>query len=505
MTSTRERLPRRLGPYELTERLGAGGMGAVYRATDRRLGTTAAVKVIHAHLRNEPGYVERFRREAHVASLLTSPYIVHVIEFGVDRGVYYLATEFVEGVRLSEVIASGPLPPEQALSVAVQVALGLAEADIRGVIHRDIKPENIIITSDNAVKLMDFGVARLNYTRGVTEPGLFVGTVATAAPEQFRGEVDIRSDIYALGVVLFRMLSGEPPFQAETIGELIRLHEVAPPPLAKLSHLPQPLVDVVARCLKKNPSDRFQKPSELLAAMDKARESLSSSEPADTWIADATAVLANTGVSPAGSSGISASDATVLAARRVETRPAASSPNDKPPWLLPAVLAILLIVAVGVAATLLLGGSDDARTVTADSSDTGGAVSGTEIAPRNAPAAVVTAPSFVPMFSIFGFSDAITATTDPPGNTVANNAALRSCNPNTLYVWVDFSGVQPPRTFVGRWFRGGTLFNETSFSQTLAAGRMLWSVGAPLPPAQYSFQLLQAGIVVVEGRLALNC
>lgn len=130
MTNRSERLPRRLGAYELTERVGEGGMGIVYKAIDKRLGTAAAVKVIHEHLRDEPGYLERFRREAHVASLLTSPYIVQVIEFGFDKNAYYLATEYVTGTRLAEIMAKGPMDPEQALSVAVQVTLALAEADI---------------------------------------------------------------------------------------------------------------------------------------------------------------------------------------------------------------------------------------------------------------------------------------------------------------------------------------------------------------------------------------
>jgi serine/threonine-protein kinase len=374
MTNRVEKLPRRLGNYELTERVGEGGMGVVYKAIDRRLGTVTAVKVIHEHLRDEPGYLERFRREAHVASLLTSPYIVQVIEFGFDKNAYYLATEYVTGTRLSEVMAKGPMDPEQALSVAVQVTLALAEADVRGVIHRDIKPENIIVTPDGSVKLMDFGIARLSYSRGVTQPGLYVGTVAYSAPEQFRGQADIRSDIYSLGVVIFQMLAGDMPFQASTIGEMIQKHAQEPPPLDRLAGLPQPIVDVVAKCLAKQPSARYQHPSELLTAIEDARDAIPQARPADDWVMTATLAIGSEHL-PAGGLDRTRQYATVIAAgtpKRGYAAPAdtvlrpVSAPASarQKPYVLYAIAGGAVLIAAVLGFLLLNGGSD---------SDNGGA------------------------------------------------------------------------------------------------------------------------------------
>ncbi|MGE0059072.1 MAG: serine/threonine-protein kinase, partial [Dehalococcoidia bacterium] len=396
MTNRAEKLPRRLGHYELTERVGEGGMGVVYKAIDKRLGTATAIKVIHEHLRDEPGYLERFRREAHVASLLTSPYIVQVIEFGFDQNAYYLATEYVTGTRLSEVMAKGPMDPEQALSVAVQVTLALAEADVRGVIHRDIKPENIIVTPDGSVKLMDFGIARLSYSRGVTQPGLFVGTVAYSAPEQFRGQADIRSDIYSLGIVMFQMLSGDMPFEASTIGEMIQKHAQEPPPMSRLRHLPQPIVDLVAKCLEKQPSARYQRPSELLTAIENARDSIPQAKPADDWVMTAAIAIDNEHRPDGAELDRTRQFATVVAPSTpaggysanpaVTSRPIAiPAPREKkqPILLYAAVAAAVLVVLIG--GFLLVGagggeGNDDNSAVAGASATAAAAVTATAAA-----------------------------------------------------------------------------------------------------------------------------
>lgn len=522
MTNRHERLPRRLGPYELTERVGEGGMGVVYKATDKRLGTAAAVKVIHENLRDEPGYLERFRREAHVASLLTSPYIVQVIEFGFDKNAYYLATEYVTGTRLAEIMAAGRMDPEQALSVAAQVTLALAEADIRGVIHRDIKPENIIITPDGSVKLMDFGIARLTYARGVTEPGLFVGTVAYSAPEQFRGQADIRSDIYSLGVVLFQMLAGEMPFQASTIGEMIQLHAQEPPPLSKLAHLPQPVIDVVSRCLAKNPDGRFQRPSEFLTAIEIAREAIPATKPQDDWVTTATIAISSqhmpdansperqqfaTVVAPSATGSIAPGARPATARRPVPPAPV----QKKPPYALYAGGVLAAIVVLIGAVLLLGGGGDDDSTAAAVASATPGATdlpgvvptSGLPAAPTEAPAAAP--PILTASYSVFGFSDSATATSEPPPSTVPSAAVLRACNPNGLFAWIDYANAPTPAPFTGRWFRDGNQINETTFTQTVPGGRMFWSVGAPLPPATYSFEVYQETTRVTSGTVTLTC
>ncbi len=292
------RTGERLGHYRLVERIGAGGMGVVYRAVDERTGAAVAVKVIHEHLQHDPEMVERFRREAHVASLLVSPYIVRVHEFGSASGRYYLATEFVEGVKLSEVLQQGALSPVEALAICAQVALALDEAAARGIVHRDIKPDNIMVTRDNAVKVMDFGIARLRYGGAVTAPGMFVGTLTYAAPEQFRGLVDPRSDLYSLGCTLFHMLAGRPPFEADDLNTMMRLHVEASPPLDALQHVPEAVRGIVDRLLKKDPSDRYQSASELLAAIEDARRSLGGAAAGEAWLAASTRALAETRIAP---------------------------------------------------------------------------------------------------------------------------------------------------------------------------------------------------------------
>ena len=272
-------------------------MGAVYRATDMRSGVAVALKLVHPHLAVDTTFIDRFRREAHIASLLTSPYVVRLLDFGLDQGRYFMVSEYVEGTKLSDVLRQGRLEPLQALAIAAQVALALGEAETREIVHRDIKPDNIIITPDNSLKVLDFGIARLAGAPGVTTTGVFVGTPAYSAPEQFLDEADIRSDIYALGIVLFLMLSGELPFRAPTPTGYMRLHEDEPPPLQKLAGVPAPVVDIVARCLAKAPADRYQHISQLLSAIEAARQTVAST-PSDSWMFDATAVVAQARIHP---------------------------------------------------------------------------------------------------------------------------------------------------------------------------------------------------------------
>jgi len=321
--------PRFLSRYELKERIGAGGMGTVYRAVDRRSRATVAIKILHPHFEADPAYLERFRREAQIASLLDSPHMVSVLDSGSDRGHHFIVSEFVGGAKLVEVLEQGRLEPLQALAVAAQVASALEEAERKQIIHRDIKPDNIIFEHDGSVKVTDFGISRQANVTRVTVTGVFVGTMAYTAPEQAIGRADIRSDIYSLGITLFEMLAGELPFRADTPTGLMRMHEEEPPPLDKLAGLPEPVVALVARCLEKDPANRFQHPSELLAAIEETRLELA--PPMDeTWAAETTAILATTRVDG-------------LPVTRVG-EPAAAAPASggrEPPWrrFLPAALA----------------------------------------------------------------------------------------------------------------------------------------------------------------------
>lgn len=263
--------PDGLARYELLDRVGAGSMGTVYRAVDRRSGRIVAIKLVHEHLQADPTYVARFRREARVAGLLNSPFTVRVLDSGSDQGRSFIVSEFVDGTPLGTVLRTEPVPPARALLIAAQVALALEEAEKRGVVHRDIKPDNILLTRDGPVKVADFGISHLASATGVTTAGMFLGTMAYSAPEQYRGEGDIRADIYSLGVTLFYMLAGELPFVAENAPAIMRMHHDDPPPLDKLAGLPPPVAHIVARCLEKDPARRYQHPSDLVAALDRVR------------------------------------------------------------------------------------------------------------------------------------------------------------------------------------------------------------------------------------------
>lgn len=268
MTRPRNTKPlAHIGPYDLTEKVGSGGMGAVYRARDTRDGSTVALKLMHEHVAGDPSYAERFRREAAMAALIDSPNVVRVLEFASDGGRPYIVTEFVDGLSVEALLKNGPLPADQAIAIAAGVANALGEANRRSIVHRDIKPANVLLGAGGVPKVTDFGIATLSHASSLTVPGMFIGTAAYAAPEQHRGEADVRSDLYSLGVVIFEMLTGSLPFAAETATGMMRQHEEARVPLERLAGQPPALVGVVGRCLEKSPGARFQDPGELAAAL----------------------------------------------------------------------------------------------------------------------------------------------------------------------------------------------------------------------------------------------
>jgi serine/threonine-protein kinase len=261
--------PEVISHYRLETKLGSGGMGAVYRATDRRDDSVVAIKVLHAHLEADETFRERFEREAHVAALLRSPYTVHVLDYGFDQGRYFIAMEFVEGQTLREAIRSGPMDVRLALQICGRVARALEEAEARGVVHRDIKPENILLGTGDAAKVSDFGIARQVGGGTLTMPGAFLGTLAYAAPELALGKTDNRSDIYSLGATLYHALAGQPPFRGEPL-EVLRHHADTPVSMEPLESLPEIVVEVVSRCLEKEPDKRYQSASDLASDLERA-------------------------------------------------------------------------------------------------------------------------------------------------------------------------------------------------------------------------------------------
>ena len=265
----------RLGPYEIQASIGAGGMGEVYRARDTRLGRDVAIKVLPTSGAADSERVARFEREARVVASLSHPNVLALHEFGTDAGLTYAVTELLVGQTLRERLQDGPLPVQKVLDYGSQIAKGLAAAHRRGVIHRDLKPENVFVTEDGVVKVLDFGLARhqeLTETSSVdtsfrSQPGLVLGTAAYMSPEQVRGETaDARSDIFALGAVLFELVSGRQAFKRETTAETMRAvlrEEPGDTSAPVASAVVATLERVVGRCLEKRPEDRIQSAGDL--------------------------------------------------------------------------------------------------------------------------------------------------------------------------------------------------------------------------------------------------
>ena len=260
----------RLGPYEIVDLLGAGGMGEVYRATDTRLGREVAVKVLPADFASDKERLRRFEHEARAVASLNHPHILTVHDVGTQDGTPYVVTELLQGGTLREVLSRQAPALRQALAFAVQAAQGLAAAHRKGIVHRDVKPENLFVTSDGQVKVLDFGLAKqVPAAEGepgatpsdVTGDGVVMGTVAYMSPEQAQElAVDARSDIFSFGVVLYELLTHKHPFRRETpAATLGAIVETEPKPPSRLTPaLPHDLEKIVLRCLRKDPDRRFQ-------------------------------------------------------------------------------------------------------------------------------------------------------------------------------------------------------------------------------------------------------
>jgi serine/threonine protein kinase len=258
----------RLGPYQIVSMLGAGGMGEVYRARDTRLGRDVAVKILPPDLAQDTGRRQRFEREARAAGGLNHPHLVAVFDVGNEEGLLYLVTELVDGESLRALLRRGVPPLRQILEIGAQAADGLAAAHAGGIVHRDLKPDNIMLTRDGRAKILDFGLARQTGPAGrdetATEAGVVMGTAGYMSPEQVRGEaVDHRSDIFALGAVLYEMATGRRAFERDTsVASMYAIMHDDPAPMTG-SKAPPALERIVLHCLEKSPERRFQSARDL--------------------------------------------------------------------------------------------------------------------------------------------------------------------------------------------------------------------------------------------------
>jgi len=269
----------KIGPYEVVGWLGAGGMGEVYRARDPRLGREVAIKLIHESFATDANRVRRFEQEARAAGQLNHPNILAVYDVGLHDGAPYIVSELLEGESLRSRLHSGALPARKAVDYARQIAEGLAAAHDKHIVHRDVKPENLFITNDGRIKILDFGIAKLirpsddgaHHTGLPTETGagMVVGTVGYMSPEQVRGDtVDVRSDLFSFGTILYEMLTGRPPFARETAAETMTaiLKEEPPKPLG--TDVSPALARIVTRCLENTREMRFQSARDLAFGLE---------------------------------------------------------------------------------------------------------------------------------------------------------------------------------------------------------------------------------------------
>jgi eukaryotic-like serine/threonine-protein kinase len=314
--------------YELDRPISGGGMGAVWRAVDRRLDRPVAVKLLRRDLAADPAFVERFRREARAAGALSHPNVAGVFDYGEHDGQAFIVMELVEGENLAERLArGGPLPWPQALAIAEQVARALAAAHAHGLVHRDVKPANVLLgdgLDPPLVKVTDFGIARSDHSATLTGTGALLGSAGYLAPEQASGaRVGPAADLYGLGCVLFEMVTGAAPYRGETAVALATQHVSAPVPNPRelRPELPGAVAAIILKALRKDPAERFGSAAAMADALADARHATTARTPGE-----ATEVLP---VIPAGAAvpGTAAGFAASGSAPTIRTRPVGPPPR----------------------------------------------------------------------------------------------------------------------------------------------------------------------------------
>ncbi|MEI7779967.1 MAG: Stk1 family PASTA domain-containing Ser/Thr kinase, partial [Actinomycetes bacterium] len=260
------------GRYRIEARLARGGMATVYRATDLRLDRVVALKIMHASLAEDPGFVARFEREARSAARLSHPHLVSVFDQGTDGSLVYLVMEYVTGRTVRDVLREhGPLLPQRALAILDPVLEALAAAHRAGIVHRDVKPENVMISDEGTIKVTDFGLARAIATSSsTTTHGVLIGTVAYLSPEQVEGGyADTRSDVYGAGILLFELLTGAVPFAGETPLSVAyqHVHGAVPAPSSLRANIVAEIDELVGVATARDPDERYADADDFLSAL----------------------------------------------------------------------------------------------------------------------------------------------------------------------------------------------------------------------------------------------
>ena len=261
--------------YEIIKKIGNGGMATVYKATDKILKRQVAVKILRDEFTTDEEFIRRFEVEAQSAARLTHPNIVSIYDVGVDGNLHFIVMELIQGKTLKEIIVEeqGPLPWKWSVNVAIQIAQALEMAHRNNIIHRDIKPHNIIITEDGIAKVTDFGIAKAVSNSTITAFGTTIGSVHYFSPEHARGGfTDAKSDIYSLGVVMYEMLTGKVPFDADTPVSVALKHMQEEPiePIDKNPNMPSSVNKIIMKALKKDATLRYQTSTEMLVDLKSA-------------------------------------------------------------------------------------------------------------------------------------------------------------------------------------------------------------------------------------------
>jgi eukaryotic-like serine/threonine-protein kinase len=346
------------GRYRIDAMLGQGGMSAVYKSTDPNLKRVVAIKLIHPHLSTDPSFVQRFESEASAVASLRHSNIVQVYDFNNDNGVYYMVLEFIPGEtlqdRLKRLVEAGrQLPIEEAIKFTIDICDAVGYAHQRGMVHRDIKPANIMLDVQGQAILMDFGIVKILGGDSHTSTGAVVGTARYMSPELIRGEVaDHRSDLYSLGVTLYEMLSGRPPFMADSAMTLMMMHLNDPIPNVRgfRQDVPAEMVRILERCLAKDRSERYQSAAELSADLRRALMNLgqettvSPPEVQQSQTFASTLDSTSTSVKTTGPRPVPLPVATPTGSEPL-SRPV---PSRRPLWLIGAGLAVIACLSVGI-------------------------------------------------------------------------------------------------------------------------------------------------------------